>query len=89
MANIALIDTFVNNVVAYKNKRITDEVFLLIQNNREFMREYLRLVQNEGLDEVNKRIGKQIKEAYKLTDAPTRNNDPQSTLILDSFQEYL
>jgi hypothetical protein len=69
----AKIDIFVKKVVAYKNKQITDEVFLLIQNNRSFMREYLRLVEEDDLNAVNMRIGKQVKETYNLTNAQNRN----------------
>ena len=83
----AKIDTFVKKVVAHKNKQITDEVFLLIQNNRSFMREYLRLVEEDGLNAVNMRIGKQVKEAYNLTNTQVRNYKPTSTLI-ESFQGF-
>ena len=48
------------------NKRITNEVFLIIQNDRELMYEYLRLVESIGLDSVNQAIGKyQGKEGLK------------------------
>jgi hypothetical protein len=83
----ANIDAFVKKVIAHKNKEITDEVFLLIQNDRKFMREYLRLVETDGLDAVNKRIGRQIKEEYNLQNAADRNSEPISTLI-ESFQEH-
>lgn len=58
------IDDFVDDVISQKNKSIRDEVFLLIQNDKDFMKEYLRLVESEGLDKVNRRIGKRIKDKY-------------------------
>jgi hypothetical protein len=81
------IDAFVKKVIDHKNKQITDEVFLLIQNDRKFMREYLRLVETDKLNVVNMRIGKQVKAAYNLTNAATRNSKPTSTLI-ESFQDF-
>lgn len=81
------ISNFVNDVIARKNKSITDEVFLLIQNNREFMQRYFRLIEKEGLDNINRRIGKLIKEKYNLKNDEQRNNEPLSTLI-SSHQEF-
>ena len=49
------------------NKKITNEVFLTIQNNRSLMLEYLRSVEVNGLDSVNQIIGKKVKVAYQLT----------------------
>ncbi|MDR0769315.1 MAG: hypothetical protein LBE71_05375 [Dysgonamonadaceae bacterium] len=77
---------FVDKVISCKNKTITDEVFLLIQNDKHFMQEYLQLIHEKGLDVVNKYIGKKVKQKYKLTD-DGRNKSPKSTLI-SSHQEF-
>jgi hypothetical protein len=82
------IKNLVDEVIAYKNKTITDEVFLLIQNNNGFMQKYLRLVQEKGLDTVNRQIGKMVMQKYGLTPDDGRNNEPKSTLI-SSHQEFL
>jgi hypothetical protein len=42
------IKDFIDKVISYKNKTITDEVFLLIQNNKDFMQEYLQLVHEKA-----------------------------------------
>ena len=63
------------------NRRLTDEIFLLIQDDRELMHEYLRAVESEGLDNVNRLIGRAVREAYQLENAPERENNPRSTLI--------
>jgi len=81
------IDAFVERVIAQKNKQITDEVFLLIQNDRIFMRDYLRLIEENNFNVVNMRIGKLVKTAYNLTNDQSRNDTPTSTLI-KSFQEF-
>jgi hypothetical protein len=86
MENTAAIDAFIGTVITRKNEDITDEVFLLIQNDRTFMQQYLRLVETETLDEVNKRIGKKVREVYGLPNT-TRNQEPKSTLI-QSFQRH-
>lgn len=69
------------------NKRITNEVFLIIQNDRELMHEYLRAVDKHGLDNVNRQIGKAVSEAYKLTNLDDREDDPSCTLI-QSHQKF-
>ena len=77
----------VDKVIARKNKTITDEVFCLIQEDRDFMREYLQLVTEKGYKTVNRHIGKLVKEMYQLTDDGRSSEPPKSTLIL-SYQEF-
>lgn len=50
-----------DEAISILNKKITNEVFLIIQNNRVLMHEYLRAVESDGLDTVNKTIGKVVK----------------------------
>jgi len=76
-----------DEVIALKNKSITDEVFLLIQNNKEFMQKYLRLVQEKGLQTVNQQIGRMVMTKYGLTHDTERNYEPESTLI-SSYQVF-
>ena len=69
------------------NKRITNEVFLTIQNNRSLMQEYLRAVEANGLDSVDQNIGKEVKAAYQLTNINEREDNPSCTLI-QSHQKF-
>jgi hypothetical protein len=69
------------------NKKITNEVFLTIQNNRSLMLEYLRAVGANGLDSVNQTIGKEVKAAYQLTNVNEREDNPSCTLI-QSHQKF-
>lgn len=74
--------------ISRMNKRITNEVFMTIQNDRDLMQHYLRAVEKDGLLTVNQQIGKQVKASYSLTnDHNNRNDDPRSTLI-QSHQEF-
>lgn len=81
------INDFTDEVIGMKNKTITDEIFLLIQNDKTLMQRYLRLVEENTLDAVNRQIGKRIKERYNLTNDKSRNDSPKSTLI-SSHQEF-
>lgn len=69
------------------NKRITNEVFLIIQNDRELMHVYLKAVEDNGLDIVNQTIGKKIKTSYHLINLNEREDNPSCTLI-QSHQEF-
>jgi len=69
------------------NKKITNEVFLTIQNNRSLMLEYLRTVEANGLDSVNQIIGKEVKNAYQLININEREDNPSCTLI-QSHQKF-
>lgn len=72
---------FIDQVISKKNETITDEVFLLIQNNHDLMFKYLKLVEIEGLTKVNQQIGKAVKAKYNLTNDDCREDEPLSTLI--------
>lgn len=72
--------------VALFNKRITNEIFLIIQNDRDLMHAYLREVEHKGLDSVNQTIGKYVKVKYNLTNA-AREKKPSCTLI-QSHQKF-
>ncbi len=67
--------------IASLNRRITNEIFLVIQKDGDLMYHYLRAVENSGLDTVNQQIGKAVKAAYQLDNANERENDPSCTLI--------
>lgn len=69
------------------NKRITNEIFLIIQNDRDLMQAYLRAVQEEGLDTVNRTIGKKVKNSYRLDNVDDREDNPSCTLI-QSHQKF-
>lgn len=81
------IKKFTDKVLDEFSKEITDQVFLSIQNNRELMHEYLRLISTNTIDIVNQRIGKAVKDRYKLSNLNSRQDEPKSTLI-KSHQEF-
>lgn len=76
-----------DDVISKKNKMITDEVFLLIQNDRDLMQDYLELVRQHGVQTVNQHIGKAVKEKYRLENDDDREYEPVSTLI-QSHQRF-
>lgn len=67
--------------IARLNRRITNEVFLIIQNDRDLMHDYLRAVESQGLDLVNQQIGREVKTSYQLENIDERENNPSCTLI--------
>jgi hypothetical protein len=73
-------EKFAKEAIAKFNERITDEIFLFIQNDRILMQKYLRTVEKHTLDKTNQKIGKQIKDLYNFINIG-RENSPSSTLI--------
>ena len=69
------------------NKKITNEIFMIIQNDRVLMKEYLRALETQKLDTVNQTIGKEVKKAYHLVNADDREDNPNCTLI-QSHQKF-
>ncbi len=80
-------DKIAGKAIERINKRITNLVFLEIQNNRELMQEYLLCVEKNGRDKTNQRIGKAVKSAYGLKNLNEEENDPSCTLI-QSHQKF-
>lgn len=61
---------------------LTDKVFLMIQNDRELMHEYLKIIANSNsVASVNSEIAKEIKKRFKLKNVNQRNFTPESFLI--------
>lgn len=70
-----------NEAISRLNRRITNEVFLTIQNDRDLMQVYLRAVEGSSLEAVNQTIGKTVKQRYGLTNLNEREDNPSCTLI--------
>lgn len=73
--------------ISQMNKQITNEIFKVIQNTPKLMHDYLRAVEEDGLDTVNKTIGKAVKAAYNLNNINDRAKDDLCTLI-QSHQKF-
>ena len=69
------------------NKRITNEIFMIIQNDRDLMKAYLRAVESNTLDTVNQTIGMEVENAYGLVNVNDREDNPSCTLI-QSHQKF-
>ena len=61
-------------------KNLPTLVFLYIENDKDLMHEYLRLVSDYDLDKVNRDLGKNIKGKFNV-DNIGRNDEPKSKLI--------
>ncbi len=84
---MSAISDYAERVLSEFSRSLTDQVFLLIQNDRTLMHDYLRLIESDGLDVVNQQIGKEIKRRFRLSNAPERQRTPLSTLI-QSHQRF-
>lgn len=81
------LNEFVNEVLDRFSQEITDQVFLMVQDDRELMQKYLAAVSDKGKDTVNRSMGKAIKTRFALENLPMREAAPVSTLI-KSHQEF-
>lgn len=80
MKNPSDLQKFNDLVLSQFAKTITNQVFLLVQNNKKLMKVYLKLVHKYGEHTVNKTLGRKIKTTYHLTNSDKEKN-PSSTLI--------
>lgn len=65
---------------------ITDKMFILIQNDKELMQDYLNLLEDNKRHVVNSSIAKAIKEKFKL-DNIGESQTPKSTVI-KTFEQF-
>ena len=79
---MADIDQFAEKVLGQFVEKITDEVFLSIEADKDLMREYLKLVDEKSLAFVNQTIGRKVKARFGLKNAEARQAEPKSKLIL-------
>jgi nitrogenase subunit NifH len=79
---------FIEELLAKKNARITDEVFLLIEKDRDLMKKYLKLVEEKKLQTVNSQIARAVVKKYGLESDTVRNYEPESVLVT-SYKELV
>lgn len=65
---------------------MTDNLFLLIQNDKELMQDYLNLLENNKRQIINSSIAKKIKETFDLENIG-ESQTPKSTLI-KTFEQF-
>jgi len=85
---MADISDFAEEAFSKFTDRITDEVFLLIEEDRDLMHKYLLLVQHHGLKVVNQQLGRAVKQRFDLRNDIDRQEAPRSILI-QSHQKFL
>lgn len=84
---------FIKKVLNQFADNITDRVFLMIQNDPELMQDYLKLLENRGvnggstLKTLNSEIGEAIKIKFNLGNIKICPN-PKSTLIRNSYTRH-
>ena len=80
-------DLIAQKAIEKLNKKITNEVFLIIQSDKDLMYDYLKAIEDKGLDVVNRAIGLEVKKQYKLVNINDREENPSCTLI-QSHQKF-
>ncbi len=61
---------------------ITDRVFLMIQNDRELMQDYLDVLSSgNARKSINSELAKEVKRRFNLMNQGVKNKEPKSTLI--------
>jgi len=80
-------DLIAQKAIEKLNKKITNEIFLIIQSDKDLMYNYLKAVEEKGLDVVNRAIGFEVKKQYKLVNINDREENPSCTLI-QSHQKF-
>jgi hypothetical protein len=72
---------FKEKVIQRFSAEITDRVFLMIQNDRELLKEYINLLGTHPQKTINSSLAKEIKKRYGLDNKDLKNENPHSLLI--------
>ena len=75
------ISQFTQSVLNEFTERLTDQVFLFIENDRELLGQYLHTVEGKELDTVIAHIAQAIKRHFGLESKGEKCNTPNSKLI--------
>jgi len=79
---------FMDKVFEKFHNLITDEIFCFIENDRELLHDYLKLIESNKLNVLNSNIAKAIKAKYNLQNQSQENPKPKSKLIQSHQQFY-
>lgn len=69
------------------NRRLTDLVFLTIQNDRGLMPEFMDAVGKFGWETVNQNIGRRVESRYNLERNGKKRNDMPESILAFSYSE--
>jgi hypothetical protein len=81
------LEEFQEKALKQFTKEITDVFFCYIENDRELMHDYIRVIgRDDRLDNTNMNLGMTVKEWFKLENGEV-NLQPKSKLI-ESYTEH-
>jgi len=78
---------FKEKVIQRFSAEITDRVFLMIQNDRELLKEYMDLLGTNPQKTINSSLAKEIKKRYNLENKEFKIENPQS-LLIQSYESF-
>ena len=81
-------EDFAKKVAAQFCLELTDQLFMYIENDKNLMQDYLRLVSEEGLFKANQNLGSNFKKLFNV-DNIEEDNNPNSKLIKSYTQHTL
>ena len=85
---IMTLNQFQQKALSQFTKEITDIFFLFIENDKNLMHDYLRVIgRDSSLDETNMALGAAVKQWFGLENG-VENRKPKSKLI-ESYTEHI
>jgi hypothetical protein len=81
------VSEFVDKAIREFRENLTDGLFLFIENDRELMQRYLELMEaGHSRKEIHSQLGKQVVQAFSLTNQPISSARPRSSLITTEYR---
>ncbi len=81
-------NAFTQKVLEKFTEQITDQVFLMIQNDRSLYTEYCNQCHSHGKDKLNRDLGKAVKEYFELKNCDEAKLEEVKSVLITSYTKH-
>ncbi len=81
-------NAFTQKVLEKFTEQITDQVFLMIQNDRSLYTEYCNQCHSQGKDKLNRELGKDIKDYFGLKNCGEAKLEEVKSVLITSCTKH-
>lgn len=78
-------EKFIQKVLEKFTKQITDQVFLMIQNDRDLYIEYCNQCHSQDKNKLNRDLGKAVKEYFDLVNLDEAKLEEVKSVLITSY----
>ncbi len=81
-------NAFTQKVLEKFTEQITDQVFLMIQNDRSLYTEYCNQCHSQGKENLNRELGNAVKDYYNLKNGDKAKLEEVKSVLITSYTKH-